>query len=196
MTSYILDTNVFIDAQNRYYGFDTAPGFWDWLQQQFEDHMACSIEQVHEEISKRDDALNAWITHTKCKKVFHPVDRESLDVYLQLIKQVQGLLDTHGAQRRKVPLHRYTDDAIKEFRDPSNADAFVIAYAKVHNLTVVTLETADSLRRSRVKIPDACHLIEVPCVPTFQFVKECHLHLVRPEDERTQGPFQAMLFDD
>lgn len=28
---YLLDANVFIEAKNRYYGFDLAPGFWDWL---------------------------------------------------------------------------------------------------------------------------------------------------------------------
>ncbi len=30
---YLLDANVFIDAKNRYYGFDIVPAFWDWLQQ-------------------------------------------------------------------------------------------------------------------------------------------------------------------
>jgi hypothetical protein len=29
--TYLLDANVFIEAKNRYYGLDFAPGFWDWL---------------------------------------------------------------------------------------------------------------------------------------------------------------------
>ncbi len=29
--AYLLDANVFIDAKNRYYGFDFCPGFWDWV---------------------------------------------------------------------------------------------------------------------------------------------------------------------
>ena len=29
---YLLDTNVFIEAKNRYYSFDLAPGFWEWLE--------------------------------------------------------------------------------------------------------------------------------------------------------------------
>lgn len=28
---YLLDTNVFIEAKNRYYAFDLAPGFWEGL---------------------------------------------------------------------------------------------------------------------------------------------------------------------
>ena len=26
---YLLDANVFIEAKNRYYGFDFCPAFWD-----------------------------------------------------------------------------------------------------------------------------------------------------------------------
>lgn len=28
---FLLDANVFIEAKNRYYGFDICPGFWRWL---------------------------------------------------------------------------------------------------------------------------------------------------------------------
>ena len=29
MTNYLIDTNVFIEAKNRHYGFDFCPAFWD-----------------------------------------------------------------------------------------------------------------------------------------------------------------------
>jgi len=29
--TYLLDTNVFIEAKNRYYGFGFCPAFWDWI---------------------------------------------------------------------------------------------------------------------------------------------------------------------
>ena len=29
--AYLLDTNVFIEAKNRYYSFEVCPGFWDWI---------------------------------------------------------------------------------------------------------------------------------------------------------------------
>jgi len=30
---YLVDANVLIEAKNRYYAFDIAPGFWKWLDQ-------------------------------------------------------------------------------------------------------------------------------------------------------------------
>lgn len=29
---YLVDANVLIEAKNRYYAFDIAPGFWEWLE--------------------------------------------------------------------------------------------------------------------------------------------------------------------
>ncbi|MCG7301294.1 DUF4411 family protein [Brevibacterium ravenspurgense] len=43
---YLLDANVLIEAKNRYYAFDIAPGFWDWLHQAHLQSLACSIEAV------------------------------------------------------------------------------------------------------------------------------------------------------
>ena len=28
---FLVDSNVLIEAKNRYYAFDIAPGFWKWL---------------------------------------------------------------------------------------------------------------------------------------------------------------------
>lgn len=28
---YLLDANAFMEASRLYYGFDLAPGFWEWL---------------------------------------------------------------------------------------------------------------------------------------------------------------------
>ena len=28
---FLIDANVLIEAKNRYYAFDIAPGFWYWL---------------------------------------------------------------------------------------------------------------------------------------------------------------------
>ena len=30
---HLVDANILIDAKNRYYAFDIAPGFWAWLEQ-------------------------------------------------------------------------------------------------------------------------------------------------------------------
>ena len=33
---YLLDSNIFIEAKNRYYGMDFCPAFWDSLDRQIE----------------------------------------------------------------------------------------------------------------------------------------------------------------
>jgi hypothetical protein len=47
---YVLDTNVLIQAKNRYYAFDIAPGFWAWLDRTHKPALACSIEAVRDEL--------------------------------------------------------------------------------------------------------------------------------------------------
>ena len=47
---YILDTNVFIQAKNFYYGFDIVPAFWDWLDEKQENGQIASIKPVYDEL--------------------------------------------------------------------------------------------------------------------------------------------------
>ena len=60
MTDYLLDSNVFIEAKNRYYGFDFCPAFWDWLTQQKDTGKVASIEKVAGELKAKDDELARW----------------------------------------------------------------------------------------------------------------------------------------
>ncbi len=48
--AYLLDANVFIDAKNRYYGFDFCPGFWDWVDLAHADGRVMSIEIVGDDL--------------------------------------------------------------------------------------------------------------------------------------------------
>jgi hypothetical protein len=55
--AYLLDTNVFIEAKNRHYGFDFCPGFWDWIDQAHQDGTVFSIDKVASELGAVDDDL-------------------------------------------------------------------------------------------------------------------------------------------
>lgn len=57
---YIIDTNVLIEAKNRYYAFDLAPGFWEWLDLHHHEGTLASIEQVKSEIIRGNDKLSEW----------------------------------------------------------------------------------------------------------------------------------------
>ena len=60
MTRYLLDANVFIQAENLHYGFDFCPAFWDWLIDRNQDGTVASVEKVADELHGIDDDLAAW----------------------------------------------------------------------------------------------------------------------------------------
>lgn len=57
---YLLDANVFIEAKNRYYGFDFCPAFWDWLLEQDRLGRVHSIPKVRDELLAGTDQLADW----------------------------------------------------------------------------------------------------------------------------------------
>ena len=58
--AYLLDANVFIEAKNRFYGFDFCPAFWDWIDAAHRAGRVFSIEKVADEIVGGGDDLATW----------------------------------------------------------------------------------------------------------------------------------------
>ena len=56
--TYLLDTNVFLQAKNLHYAFDFCPAFWDWLKQANNAGVVSSIEKVRDELV--DDDASQW----------------------------------------------------------------------------------------------------------------------------------------
>lgn len=69
---FLLDANVLIEAKNRYYAFDIAPGFWAWLDQAHDDDVACSVEPVRDELIEGSDELADWAKENA--SFFRPID--------------------------------------------------------------------------------------------------------------------------
>ena len=57
---YLLDTNVFIQAFNRYYAFDLVPQFWSELVECARQGRLRSVDRVLDEINRVDDDLKEW----------------------------------------------------------------------------------------------------------------------------------------
>lgn len=55
---YLLDANVFIQAQKLHYGLDFCPAFWDWLVAQNAAGHVFSIQKVGDEIGAGADDLS------------------------------------------------------------------------------------------------------------------------------------------
>lgn len=163
---YLVDANILIDAKNRYYAFDIAPGFWNWLERARRQNQVISIDAVRDELLLGDDELAVW-AHDH-REFFLPIDQATTTQFAPLLSWV----------RRQS----YRPAAVNEFTT-DQADFLLIAHAMQHECTVVTLESPSPVARKRVKIPDVCVAMDVPTVNTFAMLRAtgAQLHLHAPE---------------
>lgn len=88
--TYLLDTNVFIEAHRRYYAFDICPGFWDWLLHQQEVSRAVSIDRVRGELAT-GDTLEEWLKATAPPALFRSTrDPSVVSSFAAMMAWVQG----------------------------------------------------------------------------------------------------------
>ena len=59
---YLIDSDVFIDAKNRLYGFDIVPAFWTWVEQQHRAGRVYTVQRVADEVLAGGDELADWMT--------------------------------------------------------------------------------------------------------------------------------------
>ncbi|MGW5006617.1 DUF4411 family protein [Streptomyces parvulus] len=157
---FLVDSNVLIEAKNRYYAFDIAPGFWTWLDYAHDANLACSIAPVRDELFERDDELTRWArSHSD---FFQPIDEAATSHFTPL---------TSWAQSKT-----YTAAALTEFLTNA-ADFFLVAYAAAHSHTLVTHEQPRPDSRRRVLIPDACQAMGVTYANTFSMLRSTNARL-------------------
>lgn len=152
---YLVDANVLIEAKNRYYAFDIAPGFWAWLDQAHAQHLACSIEAVRQELLAGADELSQWARARP--DFFRPMDAQTVAQFSDL---------TTWAQSRQ-----YQQSALNAFTG-NDADYLLIAHARAHGHTVVTHEIPQPNSKKRVLIPDACTAMGVEYANTFTMLRK------------------------
>lgn len=163
---YLVDANVLIEAKNRYYAFDIAPGFWAWLDRAREESVACSVEAVRGELLAGNDELADWARENTA--FFRPID--------------QGTTRHFGDLTTWATSQRFTQAAMAGFTGSS-----AVAYAREHGYTVVTHERSQPHARARILIPDACLAMGVGTIDTFHMLRQTGAQL----DLRPSGPMKA-----
>lgn len=154
MTTYLLDTNVFIQAKNLYYGFDICPGFWDWLVERNRAELVASIEKVADELRAGDDDLARW-------------SRERGDVFF--LRPDDAVVETLGIVSGWANGAGYEPGAISTFLQM--ADYWLVAHALAHDCVVVTHEVpADTIRK--IKIPNACIGLGLRCMNPYTMLRQ------------------------
>lgn len=155
--TYCLDTNVLIEAWQKYYSPIFCPDYWKILNKLGEQGIIFIPEAVNEEIVRTDDDLAAWLKTSKIP--VHQID-----------ENVQRCLQSIYA---KNPLHKFLVDNIKS---RSLADPWVISHALSVNATVVTKENKEiALNTKRIKIPNVCENMDVRWINDFDFIKELNI---------------------
>jgi hypothetical protein len=149
--AYLLDTNVFIEAKNHYYGFNICPGFWTWLDHAHAKGLILSIKQVRDELMGRQDRLTNWCK-SRSKMFVDTNDEKTYEKLALLTSWVVG---------------NYADAAQAKFL--GDADFILVGYADAYDHTVVTTEIAASGKA--VKIPNACKAMNVPWMNPFQMLE-------------------------
>lgn len=156
---FVLDANTFIQAARHYYSFDIAQSFWDNLVCFAADDKIVSIDKVFQEMKEGRDKLRDWAIN----------DFSNYFDTTQTSAIVQRYADLMQWAERQT---QYNQNAKDDFMDDSNADAWVLAYAKANDCILVTLEIFRPDRKKSIPIPNVCDAFNIRHCNTFKMLKD------------------------
>ncbi len=154
---YLLDANVLIDANNKYYPIEKVPEFWGWLVHLGSTENAKIPVEVYEKIKKGDDTLAEWLKEQNISDAL--LFREEVNVQF-----LQTVMD-----------NGYAPDLTDVESEKIGEDPFLIAYCMMdlERRCIVTTEVSKPKRlRANRHIPDVCQTMGVQCVDTFAFLRQ------------------------
>lgn len=160
MEVYVLDSNFFIQAHRVSYPLDIAFSFWNKVKQLADQGKIISIDKVKHELYDKNDALEAWCKNNLPEDFFKDTSH---------VMAAYGQVTSWAFSRSG----HYLQNALNEFLDADEADAFLVAYALAdpNNRRIVTQETSEPARHTKVKIPDACMALNVTYVNTIEMFR-------------------------
>jgi hypothetical protein len=156
---YLLDSDVFITAKNGYYAFIICPGFWECVIHHHTAGSVFSIDKVQSEllVGRPTEDLVRWVQNKLPEGFFLRTGEKSVtSTYSEIMLWVQ----------RNT---QFTAPAKAKFA--TEADGWLVAYAKAHSHVVITNEQPRPESKARVLLPDVCNQFEVPYLDTFEMLK-------------------------
>ncbi|WP_250633056.1 DUF4411 family protein [Rhodoflexus caldus] len=163
MQVYVLDSNFFIQAYRIYYPPDVAVNFWLKIRELASQGRIISIDKVRDELYQGNDALKDWCKNNLPTDFFRATDVPEV---LAAYRSVIGWAISRNSH--------YVPNAINEFLEATEADAFLTAYclAAADSRILVTQEISEPNRKNKVKIPDACNAVGVSYVDTITMFRQ------------------------
>jgi predicted nucleic acid-binding protein len=153
---YLLDSNIFIAAARQYYRFEFAPGFWKCLEEHGKTGRVQSVDRVKDELLRGKDDLAEWAKNVFGDAFASTGDSDVLATFGRIMSWAQSQ-------------SQFMDAAKAEFA--GCADGWLVAYAKVYGLVVVTQELFSADARKRVLIPNVCKAFDVEYVNTWEMLQ-------------------------
>ncbi|RJX35049.1 MAG: DUF4411 family protein [Desulfarculus sp.] len=153
---FILDSNVFIEAAQRYYAFDIAPGFWESLIVHSESGQVKSIDKVKGELERGKDQLAAWAKGDFSHAFVSTDEEDVIKSYGEVMKWVQSQA-------------QFTDAAKADFA--SGADGWLVAYVMTRGGVLVTHEIPSPDVKRKVPIPNVCVAFDINFRNTFEMLR-------------------------
>ncbi len=162
--SYCLDSNVLIQAWQKYYSPKYCATYWEILDELGYQSKIFIPKMVYEEIIRTDDDLSNWLKESRIEV------KPMTNAITTCLKSIYS----------NNPNHKHLVDSKK---GRSLADPWVIAHAINENATVVTKEEkVTALNTKKIKIPNVCENMNVRWINDFDMITElgikfnCELH--------------------
>ncbi len=161
MGVFVVDTNFFIEGHLRLFPPDIFTGYWSRISQLAHEGKIISIDKVGEEIFRNEDSISEW-----CQEFLPPhffKDTSSvLGSYIQVVQWADSKSD------------HYKRTAISEFSETGRADAWLVSYchSDLNGRILVTNETSEHDRKSKIKIPEVCHPFGVTCITPVDMLRQ------------------------
>lgn len=163
-TKFVIDSNVLIQAKNRYYAFDVCTGFWNAIDSHASSGKIVTVEPVLDEILDGDDNLSEWLDKRRVNHTIIDIsDKGIQDSYSTLINWVFNS-------------SQFQDAAKSEYAD--SADGWIMAYAHAYNHKVVTHESYHKNVKKRVPIPNVCKEFNIKYTNTFEMLRSLSIEFV------------------
>ncbi len=162
--TYLLDSNVLISAWTTTHPVDSVPEFWNVLRDYAQQGIILSVDQVHGELSRKQDALFHWI-------------QKNLSTAFRSTRTPEIAARFGRLQQYVNESTQYTHAAKNEFA--TIADGWLAAYALEQNCTLVTLEKHNPNKENKIPIPNLCERFGIACCDTTGMLNELQVKLER-----------------
>jgi hypothetical protein len=158
----VLDANVFIQAARGYYAFEIAPKFWEELRNKASNGRVFSIDRVKRELVSESDELAQWVENEFANAFASTNQKDVLESYAEIVQWVQAQ-------------SQFKNSAKAEFF--GGADGWLVAYAKVKDCVIATLEVFNRDIKRKVPIPNVGQAFNVEYVDTFAMLRALKITL-------------------